>query len=933
MADSREMTFGLDFGLDESIDKLDDLIIRLEQSIDSMGAAERAGRDMGADIEAGADVGAGGLDRLTDSIRGAADGAEDAAGDIRRNLDDIGAGADETGDEFRDTFRRMGADAGGFGQAVAKSMGTALSEGRSAAKGLQAGFEGAIGYTQKKVGAFVTSFKSGAKNIGTAFAHPIKTIKGKLGAALLSAADDAEDLGDASDDARKDLDDMGDAGGDAGEQIKEALKGALTAVIGLEAIKAGIDKLKELGAAAIEVAGAAESMGKRFDASFSGTDAGEWVENYAAAVHRSTAEVQGFMVSNKAMYAELGITGEAATELSKITTSLAYDLGNAFSMDDAEALAVMQDYINGNTSALEEFGVHIDDATLKAKAMEMGLGSELDALDDAALAQVRMNTLLDQSSKIQQAAVKDTGGLVNSTKSLNGVWNEFLGDAGAKFSPMLEGLFGLIINNWPTIEPMLMQLVTVLSDGLAESMPVIMELGQTLLPVLINVLGTLFQAATPLISVFSSLASTVLPPVANIIGMLAGTVIPPLVDILGTLNTSIIAPLMPVIQHIVQALLPPLAQLLGIVSPILEGMSPVLGVIGDVLGVIADGLGTVIGWLADGAGKVIDFFSGLFGGAKESKKEVAELGDSITGLGAAAEGVKVPEIDIPQPKVPEIPPITVPVQASAVELPEVGQNIPPITVPVTTEMPTIQMPEVEPFTLPVTAEAPVIPDPVLPSIDPIVMGPADTGEFTTSIEEATKTASSVTNKGVDDMAGCWSTGLDNVASAASTAYSGMVEEAGNAWDEMTTAAENGARKIVSALERITAAGKEAGRAASIKMGADIPHNARGTDNWKGGPTYMNEEGGELAVLPGGSAIIPADQTDRLMSSFNSNVTNQQNSRSMTFSPKLEIKVEGGGDPQATAEAVEARIRAMFDELYAEAQEKDYTERAMQQGYA
>ena len=726
---------------------------------------------------------------------------------------------------------------------------------------------------------------------------------------------------------------MGDAGGDAGEQIKEALKGALTAVIGLEAIKAGIDKLKELGAAAIEVAGAAESMGKRFDASFSGTDAGEWVENYAAAVHRSTAEVQGFMVSNKAMYAELGITGEAATELSKITTSLAYDLGNAFSMDDAEALAVMQDYINGNTSALEEFGVHIDDATLKAKAMEMGLGSELDALDDAALAQVRMNTLLDQSSKIQQAAVKDTGGLVNSTKSLNGVWNEFLGDAGAKFSPMLEGLFGLIINNWPTIEPMLMQLVTVLSDGLAESMPVIMELGQTLLPVLINVLGTLFQAATPLISVFSSLASTVLPPVANIIGMLAGTVIPPLVDILGTLNTSIIAPLMPVIQHIVQALLPPLAQLLGIVSPILEGMSPVLGVIGDVLGVIADGLGTVIGWLADGAGKVIDFFSGLFGGAKESKKEVAELGDSITGLGAAAEGVKVPEIDIPQPKVPEIPPITVPVQASAVELPEVGQNIPPITVPVTTEMPTIQMPEVEPFTLPVTAEAPVIPDPVLPSIDPIVMGPADTGEFTTSIEEATKTASSVTNKGVDDMAGCWSTGLDNVASAASTAYSGMVEEAGNAWDEMTTAAENGARKIVSALERITAAGKEAGRAASIKMGADIPHNARGTDNWKGGPTYMNEEGGELAVLPGGSAIIPADQTDRLMSSFNSNVTNQQNSRSMTFSPKLEIKVEGGGDPQATAEAVEARIRAMFDELYAEAQEKDYTERAMQQGYA
>lgn len=852
MADSREMTFGLDFGLDESIDKLDDLINRLEQSIDSMGATERAGRDMGADIEAGADVGAGGMDRLTDSIRGAADEAGGAADDILRDLDDIGAGADETGDEFRDTFRRMGADAGGFGQAVAKSMGTALKEGRSAAKGLQAGFEGAIGYTQKKVGGLVTSFKSGAKNIGTAFAHPIKTIKDKLGAALLSAADDAEDLGDDADDARKDLDDMGDAGGDAGEQIKDALKGALAAVIGLEAIKAGIDKLKELGAAALEVAGAAESMGKRFNASFEGTDAAEWVENFAGTVHRSTAEVQSFMVSNKAMYAELGITGEAATELSKITTSLAYDLGNAFSMDDAEALAVMQDYINGNTNALEEFGVHIDDATLKAKAMEMGLGAELDALDDAALAQVRMNTLLDQSGKIQQAAVKDTGGLVNSTKNLKGVWNEFLGDAGAKFSPMLEGLFGLIISNWPTIEPMLMQLVTVLSDGLAESMPVILELGQTLLPILIDVLGTLFQAATPLISVFSSLAATVLPPVANIIGLLAETVIPPLVDILDTLNTSIITPLVPVIQRIAEALLPPIGQLLGAISPILQAISPVLSVIGDVLGTIADVLGSVVGWLADGVGAVANFFAGLFGGAKESEAAVNDLNGAVNGL--------------------------------------------------------------DETTSKETSLA------------------VDTNDYKEKVEGAANAATDAVTESSNAAKEITDVNFLAMGASATATYGTMQTDAETAWTAMTTAAETGAGKIVAALERITAAGKEAGKAASIQMGADIPHNARGTDNWKGGPTYMNEEGGELAVLPGGSAIIPADQTDRLLSSFSSSVTNQQSSN-VTMAPNINITVEGGGDPQATAEAVEARIRALFGELYAEAQERDYTDRAMQQGYA
>jgi len=852
MADSREMTFGLDFGLDETIGKLDDLVTRLEQSIDSMGAAEEAGREMGADIRAGADTGADGIREMTDGIRGAADEAGRAGDDIRRDLDDIGDGADDMGDEFKATFRRMGADAGSFGQAVGKSMGTALKDGQSAAKGIQAGFEGAIGYTQKKVGNFVTSFKTGAKNIGTAFTHPIKTIKDKLGAALLSAADDAEELGDKADETRKDLEDMGDAGGDAGAQIKDALKGALTAMVGLEAIKAGIGKLKELGAAALEAAVAAEGAGKKFDACFSGTDAGEWVENYASAVHRSTAEVQQFMVSNKVMYAEMGVTGEAAAELSKITTSLAYDLGNAFSMDDAEALGVMQDYISGNTNALEEFGVHIDDVTLKAKAMEMGLGADLDALDDAAMAQVRMNALLDQSSKIQQAAVKDTGGLVNSTKSLKGVWGEFMADAGAKFSPMLEGLFGIILNNWPTIEPMLMQLVTVLSDGLAESMPVIMELGQNLLPVLISVLGSVFEATTPLISVFSSLAASVLPPVANIIGMLAETVIPPLVGILETLNTSIIQPLVPVIQRIAEALLPPIASLLSAISPILEAISPVLGVIGDVLGTIADVLGSVVGWLADGVGKVANFFAGLFGGAKESEAAVNDLSGAVDGL----DDVTNKETSL------------------AVDTSDYKEK---------------------------------------------VEGAANA--TTSAIKDSSNAAKEITDVNFIAMG----------ASATAT-YGTMQSDAETAWGAMTTAAETGAQRIVAAFEKIAAAGKEASNSANIQVGTNIPHNARGTDNFPGGPTYMNEEGGELAVLPGGSAIIPADQTDRLMSSFSSNVTNE-NSKSMTFSPKIEIKVEGGGDPNATAEAVEARIRALFDELYAEAQERDYTDRAMQQGYA
>lgn len=827
MADSRELTFGMDFGLDDAIGKLNDAIDRLERITSTAEDAEDAAQGMGARFRAG-----------TDAIVDGARDADDA-------LDDLGDGADDVQLSFRD----MGREAESFGSAVGKSMGAAAKESNSVTKTIKAGFDGAIGYTEKKITGFTGKVKTGIKGIGTAFTHPISTIKGKFLGAIEAAADKLNGLGDDADDARKDLDDMGDEGDSAGSQIKDAIKGALAAFIGFEAIQAGIDMLKELGAAALEAAGAAESTGRKFDANFAGTDAAEWAENYADAVHRSTDEVKSFMVSNKAMYGELGITGEAATDLSKITTSLAYDFGNAFAMDDAEALAVVQDYISGNTAALEEYGVHIDDVALKNTALSMGLGDQIDEMDEATLAQVRMNALLGQTEKIQQSAANSTGGLVNSTKDLKGIWSEFMADAGSRFTPVIESLFNVILDSWPTIEPMLMQFVDMLSNGLAQAMPIITELGMTLLPVLTDVLGTVFQAGLPLLEVFGQLAQTILPPVANIVGMIAETVMPPLVDILSTLSTSIIQPLVPVIQKIAEALLPPIAQLLGLISPILEAMSPVLSVIGDVLGVIADVLGTVVGWLADGVGKVVGFFTNLFGGAKESEAAVNDLSGSINGLDEAAGKETSLVVDTSQYKEE-------------------------VTGAATT-----------------TAEA---------------------------VTESTTQAAEITD--VNFMA---------MGASATAAYGTMQTDAESAWAAMKSAAASGADSIVAQFNRIAAA-REASAASSIQVGANVPHNAGGTDNFEGGPTWMNEEGGELAILPQGTAIIPADQTDRLMRSYTNNVTNNQGGRSIVLSPSVQITVTGGD--ASTASNIKEQLRALFNELYQEAQEQDYTDRSMQAGF-
>ena len=58
--------------------------------------------------------------------------------------------------------------------------------------------------------------------------------------------------------------------------------------------------------------------------------------------------------------------------------------------------------------------------------------------------------------------------------------------------------------------------------------------------------------------------------------------------------------------------------------------------------------------------------------------------------------------------------------------------------------------------------------------------------------------------------------------------------------------------------------KDAGVGPVLQSLVNVPHHAKGTANWRGGPTWINEEGGEIVDLPSGSRIIPADKSAKMM---------------------------------------------------------------------
>lgn len=118
-------------------------------------------------------------------------------------------------------------------------------------------------------------------------------------------------------------------------------------------------------------------------------------------------------------------------------------------------------------------------------------------------------------------------------------------------------------------------------------------------------------------------------------------------------------------------------------------------------------------------------------------------------------------------------------------------------------------------------------------------------------------------------------GMDNAAEIM-VEYASMTLDAENAWDRMEKAASEGAENIIGSIQKIlSAADAVSGININLSSSANIPHNADGTDDFEGGWTHINERGGEMAYLPSGTAIIPADKTDEI-------INNSTSSSSVTY---------------------------------------------------
>lgn len=137
--------------------------------------------------------------------------------------------------------------------------------------------------------------------------------------------------------------------------------------------------------------------------------------------------------------------GEAA-KMSTRMISLASDMASFNNATPEEALEALRSGLVGEAEPLRRFGVNLNDATLRQKALELGLiKTTKDALDPAVKAQATYALVLEQTKTAQGDFARTSDGLANSQRILKAQFSDMQGELGEKLLPAAVKVTGAMI--------------------------------------------------------------------------------------------------------------------------------------------------------------------------------------------------------------------------------------------------------------------------------------------------------------------------------------------------------------------------------------------------------------------------------------------------------------------------------------------------------
>jgi hypothetical protein len=184
-----------------------------------------------------------------------------------------------------------------------------------------------------------------------------------------------------------------------------AAAGAMAIKIGIDSVKAASDLSEEISKAEVifgDVSDEIKAFSKTADTAL------------GLSQKQALAAASTFATFGKAA----GLTEKDLAKFSTGATKLSSDLASFYNTDADEAITAIGAALRGESEPIRRFGVLLNDATLKAKAMEMGLYDGKGALDVQAKSLAAYEVILDQTTDAQGDFSRTSDGLAGQQKIL-----------------------------------------------------------------------------------------------------------------------------------------------------------------------------------------------------------------------------------------------------------------------------------------------------------------------------------------------------------------------------------------------------------------------------------------------------------------------------------------------------------------------------------
>lgn len=142
-----------------------------------------------------------------------------------------------------------------------------------------------------------------------------------------------------------------------------------------------------------------------------------------------------------------GVASDKAVLMSRNLVQLGYDLSSLYNVQFDTAMEKLESAISGQPRPMREWGFDLSEATLKAKALELGITKNVESMNQAEKSLIRYVQLMDTAEKIGAKGdfAKTITTTANQMRVLSESWNLFVRSVGNVLVPIANQLLPYLI--------------------------------------------------------------------------------------------------------------------------------------------------------------------------------------------------------------------------------------------------------------------------------------------------------------------------------------------------------------------------------------------------------------------------------------------------------------------------------------------------------